>query len=271
MRYREIISERATPKGASKFVSPKTSQVFYITHRTDGGTVQCHAYAPANSPYEPLRRKVGVASCEMVDRNGEPGRNNVRVYSSKTFVEPEFRRHGLLNAMYDHLDAHGYVVYPANGEIGDNLLQAQTDDAKKFWAARKARASETRLEPTSEAEVHGWGKFNPYANATSFGGLPVIRSENVHGYQYPMLILWEKQYSSGLQSVGIMYDPERGYRCVARFEWVSQGYKDGETDFVYLDGKYIRFSYSRQMEKRMKAGTANVLHKVASMIENRAS
>ena len=263
MLYREVIVERAaTAKGSSKFIG-KGGQVFYIDHREEGSEVICMAYAAANNAYEPLRQKVAKTICVMVDRPHDPGRNGVRVYPFGSVVNPEWRRYGVLGAMYDHLEQHGFIVYPATGEVGERTMQAQSDDAKAFWAARQRRTSHPRLLPVSEAERYGWRQFNPFAIVDKFGNLPVIGTVKLPGYQYPMLVLWEKSFTSGPQRVGIMYDPERGYRIAVSIADPKYG---EEQDLPYVRDGVIQFYY-RWMDTRAKAGTIAVIRKIAAMIE----
>lgn len=217
MRWKEIIMERAaTPRGASKYIG-KTGRVYYITHTSEGSVVNCRAMLAGTRPTEPLRTKVANVGVVCEDRD-DGKRNNIRVVSWRSFVEPYCRRDGLLNAMYDHLDNHGYVVYPADGSIGQANLQAQSADAKAFWAARKVRTTETKLLPVSEDELHGWGKYNIWANAKQVGDLPVLKSvDKLYGMRSPLLVLWEKQYAKFLAQVGVTFG-EHGYRLTLNID-----------------------------------------------------
>lgn len=216
MRWKEIITERAaTPKGASKYIG-KTGRVYYLSHMAEGSVVNCRAMLAGTSPNEPLRRKVANAGVVCQDRD-DGKRNNIRVYSARSFVEPECRRDGLLNAIYDHLTNHGYVVYPADGSIGDRALQAQSKDAKAFWAARATRTTETKLLPVSDAEFYGWGEYNIFAHATEVGGMPVLKENKLHGMPNPLLVLWEKQYAKFTAQVGVTHG-EHGYRTTLNID-----------------------------------------------------
>lgn len=262
MRYYDLLERAATAQGSSKFVG-KNGVTFYINHRVDEPSmVHAHAYVAGTTPFEPNRRKIGVASCTMIDRTYDPERNNVRVYSDKSYVDPEFRRYGVLGAMYDHLGKYGFVVYPASGEIGNAALQAQSDDAKAFWAARQRRP-EAKLIPVGDAEFWGWN--SPFGTADEVVGRPVLEKLKLEGNSYPMLVLWQKQYATGgIQRVGVMYDNERGYRPVLMITDRQLGTMH---DFPYVrDDGSIRIYYAN-MERKLRPGTASAIRAVETMLD----
>lgn len=265
MRYQDILAERAaTERGASKYVSPKTGAVFYITHREpNGGEVVCEARVAGTTAYQPLRALAGRVICTMHDRPHDPGRNGVRCIVYKAAIEPEFWRQSVYSAMLDHLETYGYIVYGANGEIGNPVLQTQSDLAKAFWQDRRSRRSTVKLSPVSEAEVHGFGRYNPFAHAAQVAGLPVLEEVDASGYQYPLLVLWQKAFARGMQQVGVIYDPERGYKAAVRVDDPRWGQA---TDTFFTTDGDLSF-YHRWMAKVLKSSTVAMIHKVGDLIE----
>ena len=259
MRYIELFERAAISKGVSKYESD--GELFYITHRVEEPfAVHCNAYVAGKTYKDQNRTKVAVASCTMQDRPHDNTRNNVRVYSDKSFVEPEYRRYGLLSAMYDHLENYGFVVYPANGEIGDKNLQAQSADAKAFWNKRKT-ATPKKLIPSNDTEM--WEVNKKWTDADSFEGMPVIEKIDVRGYQNPVLVLWSKSFSSGTQKVGVTYTTERGYRCVVLLV-DKEGTHDDKPWIVSGEDERTHF-YNKYIEKKIKASTLQVLNKIGFM------
>lgn len=83
--------------------------------------------------------------------------------------------------------------------------------AKAFWARRVSGGSDTRLDPMSDDERHGWRRFNRFACAKEVAGMPLIAQVGMPGHQYPMRVLWQHACAGGAQQAGVMFDPETGY------------------------------------------------------------
>lgn len=259
LNYITLLERAATIKGYSKFID-KFGEIFYIGHRVDQGIneVICTAFFAANSPFAPLREKVGFVRCVM---KGEiySNNNNVPVYSDDTKVDALYRRRGLLSAMYNHLDYFGFVVYPADGSIGNKKLQSQSDDAKAFWKNRK----ETNNTIVSERDFYGWD--NPFKNANEVFGLPVIEKIDISGYPNKLLVIWNKTFKSGKQNIGFMYDAERGYR-VGIMLTDKEGY--GIDDFpFYRDEITPLHFYNKFIEKNISETSKKAIVKLNQLIE----
>jgi hypothetical protein len=265
MRLAETIIQlneyAATPSAISQYIGKRSGRTYYLRHRTDSDMVHCSAHLAADNAFEPLRQKIAVTSCSIVGNQYDPSRNNISVYPNKSFVEPQCRRDGVLEAMYDHLTLYGFVVYPADGSIGHPSLQAQSDDAKGFWAKRGNRTGATKLKPASEADANGWN--NPFVNADIVCGKPVIAKLKMDGRDKPALILWQKDFTSGRQSVGVTMS-EHGYRVAL----IVQSLKHNETysETVFINDGAISYYY-KFLDKMVKSGTVKVMLAVDRMLD----
>lgn len=230
-------------------------------HISKDGMVNCRAYVAAQTPFQPIRKQIGSAGVVTLDSANSKDRNNVRCYSAGSFVKPEFRRDGVLNAMYDHLDNHGFVVYPADGTVGEKFAQAQSDDAVAFWKKRKARTSETKLVPATDAELWGWN--DPMKTPTEMLGMPVREQIRINGYAEPMLLLWEKTYAKYLVQIGAIFLPDRGFRIIGRIKGAGDYDCWDSIAFVDSDNRVVFSSYDTAFDRRLPSGARTVLEKIA--------
>ncbi|RYE95161.1 MAG: hypothetical protein EOO77_43410 [Oxalobacteraceae bacterium] len=239
MRATQLL-ERSTLKAYSRY--DERGPVFYISHRPAHGGVLCEAYVALENIFRPAREK--VAQTLVIPEGPQiAGANGMNVVPYKSVVEDQYKRFGLYTAMLDHLEAHGYIVHPADGSIGDAALQAQSSEAKAFWAARKQRTRETRLAPASEDEFHGWKQFDRLASLTHIGDLPILEKDG----SPPFMTLWKKEYRDSVQEVGLQNVNHGSGRALRLGIWIEMktgsnaGY--GFEDFPLIRSADTEISY----------------------------
>jgi hypothetical protein len=233
-----------------KYLGKRTHQTYYICdHNRDGLVVE--AYRESPNGIGPLRELVARASFRSEGQS---------YYSAGSHVQQDYRRDGLMTAMYDHLIQQGHDIKPADGTTGDPSLQVQSQDGKAFWAARNHRAS-ADLIPCSPDEFDG--AQNPFRDADTVLGMPVHQKLTLRGYRAPLLVLWGRHYSGEAdQRVGVSYTPSRGYQVVVLIGDPES--HDALEDMPYFNGR-VRYQ-SDAVSSRLRGPTADEVARVCALI-----
>lgn len=227
----------------------RTHQTYYIGHSfSDDLTVRAFLANQTNS-CRPLRMLVGRGSFSRA--------SPTTLWSMGSHVEAQCRRDGLLSAMYDHVEANGFEIIPADGKTGSPELQTQSLDGKAFWATREHHAPV--IQSCSQREFEGWD--NPFVNADEALGRSVHEKINIEELPNPLLVLWGRHFSGGEQRVGVTYGPQ-GYAAAVLIGDPQGSYL---CEVPMVKNQRVRF-LDGQVSGAMRAATSDEIIRLTGVI-----